>query len=328
MAILALPSSLALAVAAETARLPVGDLVHAAQSLSMAYRREGGAIPLVLSDALRAAYLAVRLPATYAAVSTALSELSNALNAETLRSCLDVGAGPGTASLAAVSKWPELKIHQLERDRGWLDIAERLSKAVGATSTASTGDLTSAKFERCDLVVAAYALNELAPPALDDAIKRLWSAASKALLVVEPGTPKGFSVVRRVRELCLDLGAHAAAPCTHGACCPMTTDDWCHRSVRVERTALHRRLKGAELAWEDEKFSYAALTREPPVRSAHGRIVRKPIRAGGHVHLDLCTENGLERTTVTRSNRADYKAARDIEWGELWPKAPSAGEAD
>lgn len=328
MAIAALPSSLASAIASEAARFSVGDLVHAAQSLSAAYRREAGAIPLMLNDAQRTAYLAVRLPATYAAVATALLELHSSLDDAAPRSGLDVGAGPGTASLAAHDLWPSLAIKQLERDRGWLDIAARLSAAVGAKSVAATGDLATTQFAPHDIVLAAYALNELPAAALDDTVKRLWAASSRALVVVEPGTPSGFAVVRRARELCLDLGAHAAAPCTHDAICPMTTADWCHRSVRVERSALHRRLKGADLAWEDEKFAYVALTRRPPRRIAFGRIVRKPIRAGGHVHLDLCTANGLERTTVTRSDRAAYKAARDIDWGDTWPKTPAAGEAE
>lgn len=320
MAVASLPSSLASAVAAEAARVPIGELITASQSLSAAYRREAAHIPLALTDALRIAYLTARFPSTYAAVSAALCELRQTIDDDAvLATCLDVGAGPGTASLAAHSLWPSLSIRQLERDRGWGDIAARLSSAAGAKASASTGDLASTNFDQHNLVLAAYALNELPAAALDAAVKRLWSASSTALVIVEPGTPNGFAVVRRARELCLELGAHAAAPCTHNAACPMTTDDWCHRSVRVERSALHRRLKDAELSWEDEKFTYVALTHEPPRRGAHGRIVRRPIRAGGHVHLDLCTADGLERTTVTRSDRAAYKAARDIDWGDAWP---------
>src|SRR5262245_4990970 len=112
MAVIALPSSLARTIAAEVERLPISDLIEAAQSLSIAYRRQGCAIPLTLTDALRAAYLTVRLPATYAAVSAALAELSRGLGDVVLRTCLDVGSGPGTASLAAHNLWPSLSVHQ------------------------------------------------------------------------------------------------------------------------------------------------------------------------------------------------------------------------
>src|SRR5262245_12307642 len=115
MAVTALPPPLARTVADEAARVPVGDLVQAAQSLSLAYRRERGVVPPALNDALRAAYLTVRLPATFAAASTALAELSYVTDPSPFGSCLDVGAGPGTASLAALNLWPTLSVHQLER---------------------------------------------------------------------------------------------------------------------------------------------------------------------------------------------------------------------
>ena len=320
MAPLTLPSSLAEAIAEESARLPLASLIEAAQSLSRSYRRENGALPAILNDAGRAAYLATRFPATYAAITVALSELARTVDTQSLRTLIDVGAGPGTATLAALALIPSISlVRQVERDRGWLAIAARLSTSVTADVTNERRDLRSMDTTAHDLVVAAYALNELPESERDATVLRLWAASQQALVVVEPGTPDGFAIVRRVRELCLEQGGHAAAPCTHNAFCPMTRDDWCHRTARVTRSALHRRLKDAQLAYEDEKFSYVAMTRQAPRRLSPGRIVRRPIRAGGHVHLDLCTAAGLERSTVTRSDRQNYKAARDADWGDLWP---------
>ncbi|MBI1209952.1 MAG: methyltransferase type 11 [Alphaproteobacteria bacterium] len=320
-----LPSFIAQAIAERSERLPLANLVTAARHLSRAYRREEDHLPPALDDSARAAYLMVRLPATYAATSAALSELPSVLDAQTIRTCLDVGAGPGTGSLAAHHLLPSLdEIRQIERDRGWTQVAEHLLRAAGVVGSREIADFSSASLSPHDLVISSYALNEVPGPALDATIRRLWSATRHLLVVVEPGTPDGFSIVRRVRELCLELGGFAAAPCTHGAACPMTRDDWCHRAVRVERSALHRKLKEAQLAFEDEKFSYIMMTREAPRRNAEGRIVRRPIRAGGHVHLDLCTADGLSRRTVPRSDRANYKAARDADWGDRWPKPDGA----
>jgi ribosomal protein RSM22 (predicted rRNA methylase) len=321
MPLAVLPSSLARAVAAETSRLPLGDLVHAAQSLSLSYRHQGGTIPQALSEPSRAAYLAVRLPATHAAISAAFSETSRTIDGATLRTCLDIGAGPGTATFAAHGTWPTITaFQQLERDRGWATIAARLAQSLGINAASVAADVASAHVAPHDLVVAGYALNELTKDRLDAAVKRLWAATTVVLVVVEPGTPAGFAVVRRVRELCLELGGHAAAPCTHNDQCPMSIDDWCHRAVRTERNSLHRQLKDAQLGFEDEKFSFVAITRAPPLRLAPSRIIRRPIRAGGHVHLDLCTNGEVVRATVTRADRTSYKAARDAQWGELWPQ--------
>jgi ribosomal protein RSM22 (predicted rRNA methylase) len=87
----------------------------------------------------------------------------------------------------------------------------------------------------------------------------------------------------------------------------------------VTRTQTHRKAKRAELGHEDEKFAFVVMARDPPTRLAPGRIVRKPIRNSGHVHLDLCEASGLARRTIARSAGPLYRRARDAEWGDLWP---------
>ena len=53
--------------------------------------------------------------------------------------------------------------------------------------------------------------------------------------------------------------------------------DWCHFAVRLACSVEHRRLKGGQLAYEDEKFSSVAMTRVPE-RWPASRIVRRPVR--------------------------------------------------
>lgn len=318
MSLVSLPDALTRAIAAEALRLPRETLIHAAQSLSSSYRRKGGELPARLNDAERIAYAAMRMPATYAAVAIALREMHRAVDTSALGHCTDIGAGPGTASFAARATLPSLKTFtQIERDPGWSALAARLNGAMNLTETRLHGDVASATKGPQDLVIAAYVFNELSEAALEPAVRAL--SAAKILVIVEPGTPQGFAAVRRAREIALEFGAHAAVPCTHNAVCPMSESDWCHRAVRVERSALHRALKLGDLSFEDEKFSYVVITRDPPQRRAAARIVRRPIRAGGHVHLDLCTVDGLSRTTIGRADRTLYKPARDAEWGDLWP---------
>jgi ribosomal protein RSM22 (predicted rRNA methylase) len=93
--------------------------------------------------------------------------------------------------------------------------------------------------------------------------------------------------------------------------------DWCHFSERLERSAAHRRLKGAELGYEDEKFSYVVASKLP-ARKAAARIVRHPQQSKGHVDLQLCAPGGLRNQTVTRSQRQEYKQARRAKWGDEW----------
>lgn len=89
---------------------------------------------------------------------------------------------------------------------------------------------------------------------------RALGAARVALVVVEPGTPRGFQQILEARTQALASGAAILAPCPHDATCPMQGSDWCHFAARVERSRTQRQLKGGELGWEDEKFSYVVIT--------------------------------------------------------------------
>lgn len=312
-----LPEALQEAVEAELQLHDPSAIRTAADALSLSYRGYKG-IARTLSPIDRAAYLAVRFPSTFASASVVWEKLAQTLDTATVRSVLDAGAGPGTASLAAAGVLNGAQFDLFERDSGWRQTAERLARATQIKATFHTAALPGTLTPH-DVVIAAYALNELPDTEWETTLAALWGATRMALIVLEPGTPKGFAVVEAAREQTLRAGGHAAAPCTHDDHCPMSTADWCHQPVRVARTAFHRAAKLGTLPFEDEKFSYVVLTRDPPRRLAPARIVRKPIRNAGHVHLDLCAAGALQRVTIARSNKGLYRDARDANWGDTWP---------
>jgi ribosomal protein RSM22 (predicted rRNA methylase) len=139
------------------------------------------------------------------------------------------------------------------------------------------------------------------------------------LILVEPGTPRGFSCIRNARDQILSLGGTILAPCPHGLACPLKANDWCHFSVRIPRSRLHRYLKAGSLGYEDEKYSYLIASKKPFSLPRPCRILRHPQKQSGHVRLSLCTSSGsAEETTVTRSNQEFYRKARDAFWGGTW----------
>ena len=97
--------------------------------------------------------------------------------------------------------------------------------------------------------------------------------------------------------------------------CPLPEGDWCHFATRLARSRTHRLAKGAERGFEDEKFAYVVLTRSPHPAAA-ARVLRRPDLRPGHVVLDLCTADGLERRTVSKRDGADYRRARKVAWGD------------
>lgn len=319
-----LPAALGDAIAAETRSVPGGELARAAQRLSAGYRQGEFRAPLD-SAAARAAYLSVRLPATFAATAEVLRRVTEVAPSLEVASVLDLGAGPGTAAWAACESFPSVaSVTLVERDAGLIGLGRRLAASSPSAALRDAAAWTQADLEHPpdlpahDLVVLSYALGELRPAAAAALVSFAWKAARVALVVVEPGTPKNFARVLDARSLLIDAGAHLAAPCPHHLMCPLAAaGDWCHFAVRVQRSAEHRRAKGAELSYEDEKFSYVAAVRTP-VDLPAARIVRHPQFRTGHVQLTLCTAEGVQRPTIGRSQKDLYRAARRASWGDGW----------
>jgi len=158
-------------------------------------------------------------------------------------------------------------------------------------------------------VIAAYSLGEV-----DEKLAaKFWDAARVALVVIEPGTSRAYSTLMRIRTQLLAAGAHMVAPCPAAGACPLPADDWCHFGARVERSSLHRRVKGGELGYEDENFSYLALARDPAA-TARSRILRRPKREPGLITLETCTPTGLVTLRVRKKD--DFRTARKAEWGD------------
>jgi hypothetical protein len=87
----------------------LAELAAAAEAMSQRYRAERAAGGFYLAEKRAVqAYLATRLPATYAAVRSAFTAAGVARPDFTPRTMLDAGAGPGTALWAAAACWPSL----------------------------------------------------------------------------------------------------------------------------------------------------------------------------------------------------------------------------
>jgi ribosomal protein RSM22 (predicted rRNA methylase) len=301
--------------------MPLSALRQAGGTLSKRYRAEMRDGRLHLADDLAVkAYLATRLPATYAAVRASLDALTEARPDFSPKSLLDIGAGPGTALWAATDHWPGIeKATMFEASPAARSVGEQLATdRIAAQTQWLTGDATLdlAGARPADLVTLAYVLDELAPPAIARLVERLWGLATDTLLIVEPGTPAGWRRIIEVRAQMIAAGGHVLAPCPHHLPCPLVSPDWCHFSRRVARSRTHRLAKEADVPWEDEKFIYLAVSRRPGQERA-ARVLASPKAGSGKVALKLCRPDGgaAERLTTKRDGEA-YKIARRADWGD------------
>jgi len=324
-----LPSKLPEAIERLTGTASPQRLRLAAATLTDRYRTAVKQAAAIRSEDERLAYLLVRMPATYAALAQALRAAKRQLVPQSgdlaMETMLDLGSGPGTAAWAAVEAFPEVRqLRLVERDKGLIGLGRQLCASSDSRALRRAewiqADLNGKLAEEAfDLVVAAYSLGELSPAQRSPCLRQAWQRTRKLLVLIEPGTRAGFGCIHQARSELIALGVTLLAPCPHGLACPMAAaGDWCHFAARVERTAMHRRIKGGELGHEDEKFSYLAAT---PLKAnpAEQRIVRHPAYHSGFVELQLCSADGISKRTIGRSKKTEYRAARRAAWGDAWP---------
>uniref|UniRef100_A0A6B2L4P9 Ribosomal small subunit Rsm22 n=1 Tax=Arcella intermedia TaxID=1963864 RepID=A0A6B2L4P9_9EUKA len=300
--------------------------------------------PLPYNERQSMAYLAHRVPGIYSCNYRVLSEITKRLPSFYPRSVLDFGSGPGTALWAIKELWNDIKfIHAIEPSEAMTNISEKLLEGLPVVRRQYIHQGNHSKFS---VVIASYSLSEL----VDDntrasTLRSLWYSVEKngILVLIEPGTPIGFRIIRSARTLLLDLSGgdaaenpHILSPCPHAQACPIKGENWCHFIQRVQRTNLQLAAKSksrATQAYENEKFSYLIVHKGVPKEDESykpakrqldwSRLTRQPIKRGGHVILDSCNPNGkLSRLIVSKSmDKQIYFSARKSMWGdgyEIW----------
>jgi ribosomal protein RSM22 (predicted rRNA methylase) len=296
-------------------------LARGAESLSDVYRGDGASDRAVKDDADLAAYLAVRLPATYAAMSAALASAAAAAPAFAPRTLLDAGAGPGTASWAAVEAWHGIQhVTMLDCHARFLDMARVLSRDSASVALRDAkivaGDMAAID-AAYDVVLAGYVLSEIPSVTLERTVEALWRSSSGVLAIVEPGTPGGFARLLRVRAQLAALGARIVAPCPGSYACPVAAPDWCHFAVRLPRSRAHLRAKQARMPFEDEKFSYLVVARDTVAVSApSARILAEPHAGKTGVRLKLCSDGRIADRIVLKRDKVAYKSVAKAKWGD------------
>ncbi len=297
------------------------ELAGASERLRERYRSVGTA-GRTASEAEALAYLATRLPATAAAMRQALVEVDRVMPGLEPSSQLDVGAGAGAAAWAARAVWPSLgEATLLDHDGRMIRLGKQLAAAgdeSGRTAKWSwqEAEITAGELPPADVVTAGYVLGELDVASALAVARAAWRATRRLLVIVEAGTPGAFERIRAVRHELLGAGAPIVAPCPHEGPCPIEPPDWCHFAARVQRSPLHRSLKGGRLGYEDEKFSYVAFARLGGHGPVGGRVLRHPIVRRRLVELQLCCEDGRIRTTRVGHSKPTYRRARSLRWGD------------
>lgn len=313
------PGRLDEAVTAWIESRQAGGLRRSADLITSRYRRGGSSAGLDL-----AAYLAVRLPATFAANQWVLRDVAERLPSFSPQTLLDVGTGPGTATWAAMEQWTEIAgVQQIEASSEFADLAEELNRQSGIAPLENAALIRAAfaalaTSTKADLVLASYVLAEQPRESAAGMALQLWQHTNTVLVIVEPGTPEGFSRIRAARDAVLNQGGFVLAPCTHQLPCPMAGKDWCHFKVRVQRSRAHMHAKSAHVPFEDEAFSWIAFSRAA-AKPAAGRVIAPVNNSKAGLDLRICAAGRLQDKHVASRDKGTYKLFRKVTWGGIVP---------
>lgn len=332
-----LPFELRSAIENKLQHMKIKDVKKNAENISLRYRTESGKGKKLVTEEVEAlAYSAVRMPATFGAVCTALkntfeiyeelrkkSTLNNDLE---IVSLLDVGAGTGAGTWAASQFSDFDNITCLEREDVMLNLGKSLMRESESNELKKVSwkkfDLVIDEIkDNADLVICSYVLNELDDINRMKALQKLWRATNKILLIIEPGTPAGFEKIKEMRKWLINNNASVLAPCPNSGKCLMPEDDWCHTTCRVSRSKIHKLLKSGEVPYEDEKFSYIAVCKYKFNSNNIVRVLRHPKIEAGKITLKVCNKDGVNINVITKKDKNLFKKVRKINCGDCYQLA-------
>ena len=312
------------------------------RSLIDRYRAGGPAGAPILADRLDVlGYAAYRMPATYAAVRSALAPAApGPPPAWRPHRLLDIGGGTGAAAWAAADAFPGLAevtvLDQVpERARPGPPAGRRaVAPALRAADLGQRDGDSSRTCPAADLVTVSTSwascprrTGRPGRPGGRAARRRSgwWSWSSRAPRPATPGS-------RAARDGLLDAGLRVLAPCPHRRGLPDRRRAGTGATSPPGSTARPCTAGSRAASWATRTRSSPTWRPVAPARAAGrsdaGRVLRHPVQRKGLVTLRVCTVDGaVQPELVSKRQGERYRAARDTAWGDAWPPPPRCHRA-
>ncbi len=309
-------------------------------------------IKVVYNQAQVVAYLYSRMPYTYQVCKRVLNEVLFRMPNFKPKSVLDFGAGLGSAVWATFHTYEGMitKYAAVEPNRDMRRLGKFLTSTINTDIlwVESITMIPGAGIERgkFDIIFLSHVLQEISTSKLRLMIlETLWNRLSNdgILIIVEPGSPKGFRFITDIRKWVIEKGredANIVAPCPHHFDCPLAkkASTWCHfsqLSYKFDKDIITKTQKEKQIF--NEKFTYLTIKKGKIPSSTHKneqetktpeeksffweRIIRPVIAKHKHRIVDLCTKRGkFERRVISKSHggAGGYKTIKKFNWGDLW----------
>jgi ribosomal protein RSM22 (predicted rRNA methylase) len=274
---------------------------------------------------LRLAYLRYHLPLnTVRSICVLRDILARHPEVAELEQVVDIGAGPGSSSLATMLTLDEREGRRYlmtDRSARAARLAREIFPACAEAAKRATPPLlyltqklpTLPDFDRPALVWLSMVLNEIAQSGrrgID--IGRLFESLTRrlpigsVLAIVEPAQRSPGLRLLELHDFILDSGAWTIlAPCTHQKACPLLSESkrpWCHFHFRWDAgKSVERIARPLGLKLEQSAFSFLVLRRidaqaEPATETPDlARVIGDPMAVRGRTSGVYICRDGKRR---------------------------------
>lgn len=295
------------------------DLLKAIEEISLKFTRERDKISDYLSDprlvsAYTAFYLVTNLPKLTEVLKWMPSEWVKAL-----KNCdfVDLGAGPGTFSLAWKEYGGNGNFYQIETSKLMKEQGEKIWQGLypDKLNQASRWEWQS---NHSKFLLFGHSANEMDSDVITGYIEKI---NPDHILFIEPGTKSFFPKMLKIRDYLLANHFNVLYPCPQPLACPMrhSDKDWCHQFIHVKQDPEIERI--SQMAKLDRKLlplTVHAYSKTFSYQNPEERLVRVLPETKFSHEWEVCHNNELEHYQLMKRelSKSQSKAMSSILAGE------------
>lgn len=266
-----------------------------------------------LSAAYTAFYLTTNIPKLQHLFQWLPPEFLELLKEATF---LDVGAGPGTFSIA-FREWlqrPVKKLIQIETSEVMRQQSRKLWQGLFPGETSLWWERVQTDESPGKLMLFGHSANEMGPEKTLDYIQR---SNPEHVIFIEPGTKDFFPQMLTIRQKLLTQGYRVIYPCPNAEECPLrnSNQDWCHQFLQVTQDPEVERL--SQMVKKDRRnlpIIFHVYSRTFVGSNPDYRLVRVFPETKFSFEWEVCHQNSIERIQVMKRgmSKAEEKAMGQV----------------
>ena len=277
------------------------DLVKAIDEISLKFTKERDKIGDYLKDPrLVSAYTAFYLLTNIPKMEEVLKWMPQDW-IEQLKKCdfIDLGAGPGTFSLAWKALGCSGDFYQIELSALMKEQGKKIWQGFH-TESLRQGSRWEWTGQNEKFVLFGHSANEMGAKVAIDYIEKI---NPDHILFIEPGTKDFFPKMLEIRDYLLKKNWNVLYPCPLALECPMknSPDDWCHQFISVKQDAEIERI--SQMAKKDRKLlplTVHAYSKTFSYKNPSERLVRVLPETKFSLEWEVCHDNVIEQYQVMK----------------------------